>query len=934
MPLTRMLNFIENKIELNGFTQKELIALFNRDTLLPHLFFFKKLRSQFELQSAESHLYIHHLAIMSHKKAGQAYLFAQVINNPLKSFKKKYWRLINKIKKFLSDLLNSMSQEDRDNVYQYLRFLKKEIYNFEPMIIQALCAFYLYCKERRNPLLLYGLLDAASKAYQETPYASYYPDKLYTCPPGLEERIYLTCQSLQESLKEHEKESCYHQLYAEIASLVFVHPHKSMEMNNFLKGLCLAALGGPYQLEEKVVLEYYFNRLYTHDLLLILKKFNAEDHSNIIKILQFLAEPNSLLWTDFIDIIMDYFRGKGSEKTIKSLPQSIYAKTLLYLSDRGLSVLFDHHNKPIGLQSSVTGEIRFNVHDLDLRSLQALALEQYLSEHQVELMIKRIDDHRDVPEDIRSIIQSYWLNTRSVVRKNIVYQKSALQYDYIEQSETRLFELLRHEIAKMTHWPIQFIELAFMSLPYTRSEFIEQLRVLIDNKDDLCEDFDLFPFERLEEYAFDLLKQLDGLSLHIIQRWSSLLPHLTDDEKMNSLLQYSFLHLVHLTEQTPTYHELIERIDYGLFESSSQDNLTEYSLRLGSVSVPILSHILKRRRALLTSQEYENFQSKMMDYALTQHRYDLIVLLIKDQCLVYKKTIEILPKQYLDFCAQEITSIADVTVDREDRDALSDLLKHAITLKADSLLQAIIRLYPTCIELYPDIIFYVLDTGSLTVLRVLSDAGVDLNVKDTAGQTLLEKSYLINNIEIFNELLSLKVDSGFKELQDKNMLHTLFELRRFELADCLLTHTQGLLTRVDQDGFGALHYAVLARERDWVQLYKKHGADLDLKTSDGKTALYYAWLNRDCSMVSYCIENGSSIDIMVDDQPLILWAQATQDSIDTTEISLIERELAAIVMNTHDALPVDSLGITVSTTVVFSAYTQIPDRRKKTKHKD
>lgn len=147
--------------------------------------------------------------------------------------------------------------------------------------------------------------------------------------------------------------------------------------------------------------------------------------------------------------------------------------------------------------------------------------------------------------------------------------------------------------------------------------------------------------------------------------------------------------------------------------------------------------------------------------------------------------------------------------------------------------------------------------GSLAILNILLDEGLDINIPDRTGCTALHHG---PRIEVLELLLSRGANIDARNLAGETTLHTIADLR---VDNAVVESIQLLLNNgadpnaSDKYGKSPLHYAIGRSSTRIVELLLKHGATLDAKDNQGLTPLHWAVIKRLPNLVEILIAAGA-----------------------------------------------------------------------------
>lgn len=123
------------------------------------------------------------------------------------------------------------------------------------------------------------------------------------------------------------------------------------------------------------------------------------------------------------------------------------------------------------------------------------------------------------------------------------------------------------------------------------------------------------------------------------------------------------------------------------------------------------------------------------------------------------------------------------------------------------------------------------------IVHILIDAGADVNIKDSDGQTSLHQAVVSCNANIVEILINAGANLN---IQDNLGRTALYQAAHHSFIDIIyiLSRAGADLNIKNNNGYAALHSAVLVNHRKVVQALIDAGADLDIQNKNGYTALH------------------------------------------------------------------------------------------------
>ncbi|MFM2322257.1 MAG: hypothetical protein RLZZ225_410 [Pseudomonadota bacterium] len=150
------------------------------------------------------------------------------------------------------------------------------------------------------------------------------------------------------------------------------------------------------------------------------------------------------------------------------------------------------------------------------------------------------------------------------------------------------------------------------------------------------------------------------------------------------------------------------------------------------------------------------------------------------------------------------------------------------------------------------------------ILQALA-AGVDVNLTDEQGKTLLHHAVGCADKAIVKLLLTNKIKLNVMDKEGKTALHcaimSIFT-DRFNSSEIakLLIDNQADVNSVDKQGKTALHYAVICRNKAVVKRLIENKAKLNIADEQGKTALHHAAIHRNVQIAELLIKARADVN--------------------------------------------------------------------------
>ncbi|WP_320035318.1 ankyrin repeat domain-containing protein [Halarcobacter sp.] len=144
----------------------------------------------------------------------------------------------------------------------------------------------------------------------------------------------------------------------------------------------------------------------------------------------------------------------------------------------------------------------------------------------------------------------------------------------------------------------------------------------------------------------------------------------------------------------------------------------------------------------------------------------------------------------------------------------------------------------------------VLGAQNLSIIEILLDRGVKLNIKDYAEKTLLDE---ILKILAIVKNPDAKVDGKYKLVREE---------RNYLKLTGILIDLGLAIDRVDENGKTVLYKEVERENYDTIDFLIASGADINAQDKEGKTVLFDAVLkgSQNMNMIDHLISHGADID--------------------------------------------------------------------------
>jgi ankyrin repeat protein len=186
-------------------------------------------------------------------------------------------------------------------------------------------------------------------------------------------------------------------------------------------------------------------------------------------------------------------------------------------------------------------------------------------------------------------------------------------------------------------------------------------------------------------------------------------------------------------------------------------------------------------------------------------------------------------------------------------------------------------------------------TGRTESVKVLLEAGADVNAKNDSGQTALHVPLDIRNsnykkYKLSKDTLLLLLNKGadvnLKDNNGRSPLHLAAESADVDIVELLLDKGADINVKDDKSGFTALHHAARLGKIDIAELLIARGADINAKDKNGHTPLYVA-INHDYTMAELLINKGADSTIKTASGKTLLQLAQERRKIESTVPDMI-----------------------------------------------
>ena len=137
---------------------------------------------------------------------------------------------------------------------------------------------------------------------------------------------------------------------------------------------------------------------------------------------------------------------------------------------------------------------------------------------------------------------------------------------------------------------------------------------------------------------------------------------------------------------------------------------------------------------------------------------------------------------------------------------------------------------------------------------------IDINIRDN------DRNYLIHYVIIFNkfDLISLLIKRGSKldiiDTDGRSIIYIPIKYRYIECLKLLLEHNKhhfgiSILDIQDINGNIPLHYAIMNKNLEYINILIENGSNINTKDNDGNNSLHLAIFSKNIEIVTEILKN-------------------------------------------------------------------------------
>lgn len=161
-----------------------------------------------------------------------------------------------------------------------------------------------------------------------------------------------------------------------------------------------------------------------------------------------------------------------------------------------------------------------------------------------------------------------------------------------------------------------------------------------------------------------------------------------------------------------------------------------------------------------------------------------------------------------------------------------------------------------------------INIGNMEVLELLIDAGADVNEKRGDGKTPVHLATITGKLDILNLMLDTGANVNAKDEFDRTALQYALGYCNFDFIKRLIVAGADVNSKCLKLGRSALHLAVDKNDIDMIEYLLYHGADINVKDNGNQTPLHYAAVNNleesHLEVIQILLENNADVNALDD----------------------------------------------------------------------
>lgn len=152
--------------------------------------------------------------------------------------------------------------------------------------------------------------------------------------------------------------------------------------------------------------------------------------------------------------------------------------------------------------------------------------------------------------------------------------------------------------------------------------------------------------------------------------------------------------------------------------------------------------------------------------------------------------------------------------------------------------------------------------GYVDIVRMLHEAGADINAKGSMSDTALQRAIAAGKTEVALCLIDAGVDVKEIRMDGECAIHLAVMVQLPEVVDALLSRDKSQISYLGRSGRSPLFHAVMNNDVAMVDKLIGYGADVnEICNFDGFAPLHYAAIKDKPAMVECLIKHGATVDL-------------------------------------------------------------------------